>query len=197
MLGNATGRTLHDPRGGSFWFDAGAVCLDFAHSGGEGVYAQFETLRTPADLASWFAGPPPVAVLTVPPTARDLAAAKTLRQAIWEAAHARADDAPLPAHAVATINAAAAEPALAPEITPAGFAAWRTPVTAPQALSALARETVHLLTGPLAHRIRECAGDPCPLVFADASRPGTRRWCSMDRCGNRAKLRAHRARNTS
>ncbi|NUP00309.1 MAG: CGNR zinc finger domain-containing protein, partial [Nonomuraea sp.] len=43
-------------------------------------------------------------------------------------------------------------------------------------------------------RIRECAGDNCPLVFVDTSRPGARRWCAMERCGNRHKLRALRAR---
>ncbi|WIB37118.1 CGNR zinc finger domain-containing protein [Curtobacterium sp. MCJR17_043] len=31
-------------------------------------------------------------------------------------------------------------------------------------------------------------------MFYDSSRGGTRRWCSMQRCGNRAKVRAHRAR---
>ncbi|MFB9966526.1 ABATE domain-containing protein [Sinosporangium siamense] len=34
----------------------------------------------------------------------------TLRQAIWEAAHARAAGRPLPARAVATVNRAAADP---------------------------------------------------------------------------------------
>jgi len=32
----------HDLKG-SFGFDAGVVCLDFAHTGGEGQYAVFET----------------------------------------------------------------------------------------------------------------------------------------------------------
>ena len=53
---------------------------------------------------------------------------------------------------------------------------------------------IELLSGPLAERFRECASDNCPLVFVDASRPGSRRWCSMERCGNRNKIRAHRAR---
>ena len=90
MRASATGRVLNDPRGGSFRFDAGAVCLDFAHTGGEGRYAVFETLHEPADLAEWLAQPPLAAVMTVPVTARELAAAKALRQAIWDAAHARA-----------------------------------------------------------------------------------------------------------
>jgi hypothetical protein len=32
------------------------------------------------------------------------------------------------------------------------------------------------------------------VLYLDTTRSGTRRWCSMRRCGNRAKVRAHRAR---
>lgn len=195
MRAKATGRVLHDPKGGSFRFDAGAVCLDFAHTGGEGDYVKFESLHTPADLAEWLAEPPLSALLTVPVTAEELTAAKTLRQAIWVAAHARADGRPLPADAVATINRAATPTPLTPELAMDGTTAgWAGPVRATQALSTLAREMIELLTGPLAGRIRECAGDNCPLVFVDTSRPGARRWCAMERCGNRHKLRALRAR---
>jgi predicted RNA-binding Zn ribbon-like protein len=189
---------LNDTRGGSFRFDAGAVCLDFAHTGGEGQYAVFETLHEPADLGRWLAEPPLSAVLTVPATARDLTAAKALRQAIWEVAHARAALRPLPADPVATINRSAAVAPLVPELTADGTAiGWAPPTRAAQALSTLARELIELLSGPLAGRIRECASDNCPLVFVDSSRPGARRWCAMERCGNRHKLRALRARRAT
>ena len=46
-----TGRVLYDIRGGSVRFDAGALCLDFAHAGGAGRYAAFEILHQPPDLA--------------------------------------------------------------------------------------------------------------------------------------------------
>src|SRR5690348_17849453 len=107
MRAGTTGRVLRDARGVSFRFDAGAVCLDFAHSGGEGRYAVFETLHEPADLAEWLSAPPLGAMLTVPVSSADLTAARTLRQAIWEAAHARAAGQPLPTAAVAAINRAA------------------------------------------------------------------------------------------
>ena len=193
---------LHDPRGGSFRFDAGAVCLDFAHTGGEGRYAVFETLHEPGDLGEWLASPPLAAAVTVPVTAPELAAARSLRQAIWDAAHARAAHRPLPAAAVAAINRAAVAAPLVPELVPElaadGTAAgWAPPVRATQALSTLAREMIELLTGPLSGRIRECASDDCPLVFVDSSRPGARRWCAMERCGNRHKLRALRARRAT
>jgi len=198
MRSSATGRRLVDPKGGSFFFDAGAACLDFAHTGGEGQYAVFETLREPGDLAEWLAQPPLAAVLTGPASARDLTAAKTLRQAIWDAAHARAAHRPLPVEAVATINRAAAGTPLRPALAADGTAAeWMPPVRATQALSCLAREMIELLSGPLAERIRECASERCPMVFVDTSRPGARRWCAMERCGNRHKLREHRARRAA
>jgi predicted RNA-binding Zn ribbon-like protein len=174
---SATGRVLHDPGGGSFRFDAGAVCGDFAHTGGEGRHAVFETLHEPADLGELLAQPPLAAVMTVPVTARELAAAKAFRQAIWDAAHARAAQRPLSAGAVATINRAAASAPLVPGLAAGGTTAgWAAPARATQALSTLARETIELLSGPLSGRIRECASDDCPLVFVDSSRPGARRW---------------------
>ncbi|MCP2168091.1 CGNR zinc finger domain-containing protein [Goodfellowiella coeruleoviolacea] len=197
MRTNATGRVLHDTRGGSFRFDAGAVCLDFAHSGGEGEYAVYETLHEPSDLAEWLAQPPLAAVMTVQVTARELAEAKSLRQAIWDAAHAQAARRPLPVEAIATINRAAAAAPLVPELTNDLTARWAPPVRATHALSTLAREMIELLSGPLANRIRECASDNCPLVFVDSSRPGARRWCAMERCGNRHKLRALRTRRST
>ncbi|WP_329117330.1 CGNR zinc finger domain-containing protein [Streptomyces sp. NBC_01465] len=43
-------------------------------------------------------------------------------------------------------------------------------------------------------RIRSCAHKSCILYFYDTSRNGTRRWCSMAACGNRAKASRHYAR---
>jgi len=40
-------------------------------------------------------------------------------------------------------------------------------------------------------RVRECASDRCSLIYLDASRNHSRRWCSMERCGSRAKAHAY------
>ena len=60
------------------------------------------------------------------------------------------------------------------------------------------------LFAPLAHsaaalfadvdrrRVRQCAH--CVLHFHDTSKKGTRRWCSMQLCGNRQKVAAYAAR---
>jgi predicted RNA-binding Zn ribbon-like protein len=42
--------------------------------------------------------------------------------------------------------------------------------------------------------VKACEGHSCTLMFADHSRRGARRWCSMAICGNRAKQAAHRSR---
>jgi predicted RNA-binding Zn ribbon-like protein len=48
-----------------------------------------------------------------------------------------------------------------------------------------------LTSGPL-ERVRECPGDDtCGWLFLDTSRNGSRRWCDMRTCGNRAKARRH------
>ena len=46
-------------------------------------------------------------------------------------------------------------------------------------------------------RIRPCANDNCILHFYDTTRNGTRRWCSMGGCGNRAKAARHYDRSRS
>jgi predicted RNA-binding Zn ribbon-like protein len=51
-----------------------------------------------------------------------------------------------------------------------------------------------LVHGPL-DRLRECpGGGDCGWLFLDLSKNGSRRWCEMRSCGNRAKARRHYAR---
>ncbi|HEU5471338.1 MAG TPA: CGNR zinc finger domain-containing protein [Actinophytocola sp.] len=44
-------------------------------------------------------------------------------------------------------------------------------------------------------RIRQCPATDCAWAFWDSSAKGSRRWCSMSVCGNRAKVRAFTRRN--
>lgn len=43
-------------------------------------------------------------------------------------------------------------------------------------------------------RVKICRHERCGLRFLDRSRAGGREWCSMQRCGNRAKAARHAAR---
>lgn len=66
---------------------------------------------------------------------------------------------------------------------------WRPGVTA-------AHHAVELLESR-PDRVRQCQHDECVLWFVDTSRNGTRRWCSMAACGNRAKASRHYDRHRS
>jgi predicted RNA-binding Zn ribbon-like protein len=59
----------------------------------------------------------------------------------------------------------------------------------------LADEAVVLLRSPAADRIGSCAG--CGWLFLDTSRAHARRWCSMNVCGVRDKMRRYHQRQTS
>jgi predicted RNA-binding Zn ribbon-like protein len=59
-------------------------------------------------------------------------------------------------------------------------------------IAPLAHSAVSLLVELDRQRIRKCA--ECVLHFHDTSKKGTRRWCSMQLCGNRHKVAAYAAR---
>jgi predicted RNA-binding Zn ribbon-like protein len=171
-------------------FRTGRVCLDFAHTGGDGPLAVFELLHDERDAAHWLGVV--LDVDEVVPDGRPLADVMALRRAIWSGAGRLAAGQPLRAGERAAINAAAAWAPARVALDPDGHATVAGPVTTTQALSVLARDAVDLFGGPLGSRIRVCAADDCGLLFVDQSRPGTRRWCSMQRCGNLAKVRRYR-----
>lgn len=55
----------------------------------------------------------------------------------------------------------------------------------------LARAAATFLASADPSRIRRCGGTNCILFFYDATKSGTRRWCSMAGCGNRMKAALH------
>lgn len=54
-----------------------------------------------------------------------------------------------------------------------------------------------LVLAPDRLRLRCCANPRCGWLFLDDSKAGTRRWCSMSACGNRAKVQRHAQRQRS
>jgi predicted RNA-binding Zn ribbon-like protein len=70
--------------------------------------------------------------------------------------------------------------------------AWAAPdgdLAAP--LWPVLRSAAELLTSGERELVRECAGSACTWLFLDRSRNRSRRWCSMETCGNRAKAQRH------
>jgi predicted RNA-binding Zn ribbon-like protein len=56
----------------------------------------------------------------------------------------------------------------------------------------VALSAANLLTSDKATRVRVCEDDRgCGALFIDMSKNHSRRWCSMESCGNRAKAHRH------
>ena len=53
----------------------------------------------------------------------------------------------------------------------------------------IVKSAADLLVSAELQRLRECADPECGWLFLDFSRNHSRRWCSMESCGNRAKAR--------
>lgn len=150
-----------------------------------------ECLRRPADLDRWLRhaglGPDERA------TAADLAAARSLREAIDGVVRALLRGVEPARGDVEELNRWAARKALAPQLGP-GLDQRRTGGV-PGALALLAQEAVQLVTGPERDLIRECGAAPtCSRVYLDRSPGRRRRWCRMEWCGSSAKMREYRRR---
>lgn len=74
---------------------------------------------------------------------------------------------------------------------------WSVKVSPDMMLYPIASSAAGLLTSDELHRVRECANEEegCGSLFLDLSKSQTRRWCSMESCGNRMKFRAYYARH--
>jgi predicted RNA-binding Zn ribbon-like protein len=75
-----------------------------------------------------------------------------------------------------------------------GGYAWRIEEVRPAAPDLLAPvlwSAGDLVLNAGRRRIRQCANEKCLWLFVDDSKSGTRRWCDMASCGNRAKARRH------
>lgn len=61
----------------------------------------------------------------------------------------------------------------------------------------VARAAAALLTSPGLGRLRQCGGALCGWLFLDRSRNRRRRWCTMEDCGNVAKVTRFRQRHAA
>ena len=186
---------LHHPDGQIFTFEPGSLAMAFAVTGpgtDDGPLAHFQTFSRPPDIEDWASDVAGVTGLKA--TRQDLEMAFRIQAAIWGVADAVIDHRRVPAPDREVLNELAAEPCLVPRLLPGPTAAWVSTNGVTGLMSSIARDAIDVLGGPRAARLKRCEGSRCSLVFVDISRSGRRRWCSMDRCGNRAKVAAHRRR---
>jgi predicted RNA-binding Zn ribbon-like protein len=183
------------------------TCLNYANTRmWRGRAAPVEQLGGLADVLDWIAG---VAGLSAealaalrgwaaahPDDAASLfAAAIVLRELVYRVFSAVAGGGIVAEADLAALNRALAEaPPRAGLARLAGAYAWQVgqaALAAPALLAPILWSAADLLVQAPRRRIRQCANPQCLWLFIDASKNGTRRWCDMTACGNRAKARRH------
>jgi len=161
---------------------------------GRGAGRCCRTARLDRHVASGYAGAAPTATGAAGAAAL-LGAALALREGdLSHLCEPRAGDA-VPARDLAAL--------IARWRTRRSATAWRSPAKdgrggsvpgRPEAAALLAPvlwSAGDLLAGAARRFVRRCANDRCLWLFLDQKQGGTRRWCDMTSCGNRAKARRH------
>lgn len=124
-----------------------------------------------------------------------LTRALALREALYRLFHAQAEQREPQADDLALLGGFLAE--AAPRVALAridGGYAWRVGeghATLAGLLSPVLWSAIDLLGGARLAKVKRCANDACQWLFIDDSKNGSRRWCSMSSCGNRAKAYRH------
>jgi predicted RNA-binding Zn ribbon-like protein len=188
---------------------AGDPALDFVNTvAGHRAGDAEDHLRAYGDLLAWARSDGLIApqtadrlaavALTKPDeAARVLNEARMLRESLHSVLSAlSAGEPPDPVHLAVlnrAIGAALGHAAITPETS--GYVwGW---MGADEALDAplwpVARAAAELLTSGGYRRMKECASDSCGWLFLDLSKNRSRRWCDRRGCGNRSKVRRHRA----
>jgi predicted RNA-binding Zn ribbon-like protein len=189
--------TTKDLRRAGFPFRSGTLCLDFVATLAKRGMGDKELLSGPAEFATWLRAAELPGVLE-PVSGDDVLRVIELREAVHALTRARVDERRLPRTAIQRVNLAAR--AGTPSSSMALDGETLLPPTAASldsVLAIVARDAVDLFTGRYGHRIRACIGHDCSLFFVDKSRPGSRRWCAMAACGEKASSATYRRRHGS
>lgn len=184
-----------------FFFD-GHLALDLLNTVAPVDGRPADLLDSPAAAAAWLArsGAAPDDALVIleasPPEARRLLEEMhRLREAVASLVDAWARGTILPEAAIFALNRVLATRHREARVMADGVRAClreQDRLDLPMgALASVAETAAMLLATGDRQRLRRCDDPGCGLWFYDTSRNGRRRWCSMARCGNRAKVAAH------
>src|SRR5919198_3020681 len=200
-------RPAREPGGRFLREGAAGLCLEFVNTvAWGGTAAPEERLAAPPDLLGWCVG----SGILAAGDAAQLGArwedrpaealafhgrALALREAIYRIFRSGITGDKVPADALRILNEALAEAPTRARIAwdgeHFGWLVGSERAAGWDVLAPIVWSAADLLSGARLYRVRECAHARCRWLFLDESRAGSRRWCSMEACGNRAKARRH------
>ncbi len=205
----------------TFKFVAGALCLDFVNTVGGRVdsdpkrHSRYRILGDKVtvfeDLVQWGESAGVLNRVEAQKMIRRSASqpmevqnafyrAITLREAFYRVCKWRLQSVPPASFDMAALNSELANAQSHKRLTfrDAGFAwSWDEPDSFDRILWSLMDSAAEFLASTAVASLRECPGAGCGWLFIDKSRNGSRQWCEMRICGNRAKLRRFRERASS
>jgi len=199
----------YNTHAGNLRLVGGHLCLDFVNTANNHGRANMkEYLVDYAALTAWaqhakalgaaVANQLAVEARARPADAADaLRRARDLRNALYQLFRAVAAGDHIPPSDLASFNTALIRLPKPVQLvaTPAGLDwNWGATDGLEQAVWPLIWSAAELLTWPKRALVRECEGQECTWLFLDTSRNQSRRWCSMEDCGNRAKAQRYYAR---
>ncbi len=180
-----------------FRFRSGRLCLNFVASVGDRAHTAFDRWRNESDFERWCLESGLLSA-KISITPMQLVEARELREAIYDTVQCGLHSRTPKKTTLGVLNKHAAHPSLIPYLSKIGQPpTWNSATPFKAVLSMVARDAIDLLSGTQLHRIRECADEHCSILFIDSSRPGKRRWCAMNGCGNKKKKAAYRMRQKS
>jgi predicted RNA-binding Zn ribbon-like protein len=182
-----------DAEARDFPFHHGRISLSFAGTVRDRGSDPFDRIDTPARFAAWLEAAGLIRDAT--PTAAAHRDALELREAIARIGRSLATRSKVRAADVVRLNDVVRRTPWRPELDPRTLAVHAGTDPVRSALGRIARDAIELFGDPAEReRLRTCALDSCASVFLTPPAGRERRWCSMERCGNRAKVAAFRER---
>jgi predicted RNA-binding Zn ribbon-like protein len=193
-----------------FKFVAGSLSLDFLNtvggwipSGRKRDYSDCilgEKLETFHDLVEWtrlagIVSPSEAHILTRCDNSAILERAVAVRASLYRIAKSLFEGWPPPQADLDRLNQEIATTERHRRLAFSGGKLIRTwdQLDAPERmLWSVVESAAKLLTSPEAASVRQCPGSECGWFFLDTSRNRARRWCQMQICGNRAKVKRFR-----
>jgi predicted RNA-binding Zn ribbon-like protein len=169
------------------------LVIDFVNTAGFGP--EREDLPTPASLVAWLDehGLEPGSRATT----AQYEEARRVREALRDLLLAHNEvDADVDA-ASAVLDVAARRAGLAVRFAAGTAAVEPTASGVPGAVGRILAEVSAGMADGTWERVKACRADDCRHAFLDTAKNRSRAWCSMQVCGNRAKVAAYRERHTA
>jgi predicted RNA-binding Zn ribbon-like protein len=188
-LSNKTKSAVDD-----FRFDAGSLSLNFIATVGRRFGTPIERLESGARFKQWVTTSGLSADLTVGEA--ELERVRRFREDLNELFRAVFEAVRPSAHVLEVVNRVATSAAprfrrIGDGVTLALVGSDKSMIDA--ILNLIATDAIRVLATSERERLHACSASDCQMLFLQhEQRP--RQWCSPDRCGNRSRVAAHRAR---